>query len=171
MGPNFYQMIICQLLWVPWDRVVRWLETRYEGGRTYSVAFDGACGFCRRTIVVLRSLDLLNRVEFLDAVHQWPRIEEKFPHLDRDRCLIEMHACTPRGQTATGFYAYRMLAWALPVGWLALPFLYLPGVGWAGSAIYTAVASRRHRGICEVPLATPVSESQLPHTPKAPNTH
>ena len=40
-----------------------------------------------------------------------------------------------------------------------------------GSAIYDAVASRRHRGICEVPLATPVPKSQLPHTPKAPNTH
>ena len=22
MGPNFYQMILCQLLWVPWDRIV-----------------------------------------------------------------------------------------------------------------------------------------------------
>ena len=22
MGPNFYQIILCQLLWVPWDRVV-----------------------------------------------------------------------------------------------------------------------------------------------------
>jgi hypothetical protein len=28
MGPNFYQMIMCQSVWVPWDRVVRRLTAR-----------------------------------------------------------------------------------------------------------------------------------------------
>ena len=28
MGPNFYQMIMCQAMWVPWDRVVSWLAGR-----------------------------------------------------------------------------------------------------------------------------------------------
>ena len=30
MGPNFYQMIMCQAMWVPWDRVVRWLAGRVD---------------------------------------------------------------------------------------------------------------------------------------------
>jgi predicted DCC family thiol-disulfide oxidoreductase YuxK len=170
MGPNFYQMIMCQALWVPWDRVVGWLVARYGGRETYALAFDGACGLCQRTIAILRSLDILHRVEFLDAVHQWPHIEKQFPDLDRDRCLAEMHVRTPRGQLRTGFYAYRALAWALPLGWLALPFLYLPGVAWAGSNIYRVVASRRHGGVCAVPPARAVAEPRLPTAPKAPNT-
>ena len=33
MGPNFYQMIICQALWVPWDRVVWWSRRATRVGR------------------------------------------------------------------------------------------------------------------------------------------
>lgn len=161
MGPNFYQMMTCQALWVPWDRVVGYLVSRYGGRRSYALAFDGACGLCQRTIAILRSLDVLRRVEFLDAVHQWPHIERQFPDLDRERCHAEMHVRTPRGQIRTGFYAYRALAWVLPLGWLAVPLLYLPGVAWAGPYIYGMVASRRHRGVCAVPELTPF--------PKAPN--
>jgi predicted DCC family thiol-disulfide oxidoreductase YuxK len=151
MGPNFYQMILCQALWVPWDRVVDRLVSRVQKRHPYAVAFDGACGVCQRTIAVLRSLDVLHRVEFLDTVKQWPRIEEIFPLSDRERAHAEMHLRTPRGQIKTGFYAYRALALALPLGWLALPFLYLPGVAWVGSHVYGAVAARRHRNVCALP--------------------
>jgi predicted DCC family thiol-disulfide oxidoreductase YuxK len=151
MGPNFYQMMLCQALWVPWDRVVDKLVARFERRKRYAVAFDGACGLCQRTIAVLKGLDVLHRVEFLDTVKQWARIEEGFPHLDPERAHAEMHVRTPRGQIKTGFYAYRALALALPFAWLALPFLYLPGVAWTGSHVYRAVAARRHRNVCAIP--------------------
>jgi predicted DCC family thiol-disulfide oxidoreductase YuxK len=151
MGPNFYQVILCQALWIPWDRVVDKLAIRLETRPRYAVAFDGACGLCQRTIAVLKSLDVLRRVEFLDMVRQWSRIEESFPGLDRERAHSEMHVRTPRGQVKTGFYGYRALALALPLGWLALPFLYLPGAAWAGSHVYRAVATRRHRNACPLP--------------------
>jgi predicted DCC family thiol-disulfide oxidoreductase YuxK len=171
LGPNFYQMILCQgMLWVPWDQVVKRLTTRYGSRKTYGLIFDGACGLCQRTIIVVRSLDLLHRVEFLDAANQWPPIEKRFPGLDRERCLAEMHVCTPRGQIRTGFYAYRALAWVLPLGWLVLPILYLPGAAWAGSHVYSMVASRRHRGACAMPRLAPLAEPSLPNAAKTPYT-
>jgi predicted DCC family thiol-disulfide oxidoreductase YuxK len=155
MGPNFYQMIFCQALWVPWDWVVEKLVARFGGPKTYAVAFDGACGQCQRTINILKSLDLLHRVEFLSTVKQWPDIEKQFPGLDHERAHTEMHVRTPHGRIKTGFYGYRSLAWALPLGWLALPVLYFPGVAWAGSYVYGAVASRRNSNVCELPALRP----------------
>jgi len=151
MGPNFYQMIMCQTLWVPWDRVVQKLVTRFGGPQNYALAFDGTCGLCQRTVTVLKCLDVLHRVEFLNMARQWPEIERQFPDLNYERAHTEMNVRTPRGHIREGFYAYRSLAWALPLGWLALPLLYLPGVGWAGSSFYRAIASRRNRNVCELP--------------------
>jgi predicted DCC family thiol-disulfide oxidoreductase YuxK len=169
MGPNFYQMIMCQSLWVPWDRVVRSIAARFSAREPYALAFDGSCGLCRRTIAILRSLDVLRRVKFLDAAHYWPEIEKQFPDLDRERCHAEMHLRTPEGKIRTGFYAYRALAWVLPLGWLAVPFLYLPGMAWIGSHIYSDVASRRHGSACAIPELTPDVESKLASVPKLPH--
>ncbi len=171
MGPNFYQMMMCQALWVPWDRVVGSIAARYAGRGTYALVFDGACGLCRRTIAVIRGLDVLHRVRFLDAAHQWSDIEKHFHDMNRERCHGEMHVRTPRGKIRTGFYAYRAVACALPLGWLALPFLYVPGVAWVGSHIYSVVASRRHSSVCAIPELTPVAESKLAGIPKVPHTH
>jgi predicted DCC family thiol-disulfide oxidoreductase YuxK len=170
MGPNFYQMIMCQSVWVPWDRVVAHLAARYHSRKTYALAFDGACGLCLRTIAILRSLDVLRRVEFLDAAHRWSEIEKRFPDMDRERCHAEMHVRTPQGQIRTGFYAYRTLARVLPLGWLAVPFLYLPGMAWAGSYIYGLVASRRHTNVCAIPELTAVVDSKLANVPKVTHT-
>jgi len=151
MGPNFYQMIICQLLWVPWDRVVARITHLGEHGYRYAVVYDGACGLCRQTIGVLRSLDLAGKVEFLDAVNEWPGIEKRFPDLDRNQCLTNMQVLNPQGKKYGGFYGYRALAQVLPLGWLVLPVLYLPGIPWIGSRVYRFVASRRHQGACPLP--------------------
>jgi predicted DCC family thiol-disulfide oxidoreductase YuxK len=155
MGPNFYQMIMCQALWIPWDRVVDKLASRFGGPKKYALAFDGACGMCERTVGVLKSVDVLHRVEFLNTARQWPDVAKQFPGLDRTQAHIEMHVRSPRGQVTAGFYAYRSLAWALPLGWMAVPFLYLPGVGRIGSHIYRSVAARRNRNLCELPALHP----------------
>jgi predicted DCC family thiol-disulfide oxidoreductase YuxK len=150
MGPNFYQMILCQLLWVPWDRVAARLTRQRAGQQKYSVIYDGPCGLCQRTIGVISGLDLFGRVEFLDAVNDWSNIQKRFPGLDREQCLTDMQVVTPNGKQYGGFYAYRSLARVLPLGWLVLPFLYLPGLASLGAWIYRTVASRRHQGTCMI---------------------
>jgi predicted DCC family thiol-disulfide oxidoreductase YuxK len=152
MGPNFYQMIICQLLWVPWDHVVARVTRPNNVRQKYTVLYDGACGLCKRTIGTIRGLDLFTRVECVDAVNDRPTVEKRFPGLGAEQYLTDMQVVTPRGKIYSGFYAYRSLAWILPLGWLALPVLYLPGVPSIGSRIYRLVAARRHLNSC--PLQT-----------------
>jgi predicted DCC family thiol-disulfide oxidoreductase YuxK len=151
MGPTFEQFLICSLFWVPWDRVGLRLAAWLQSERTHALLFDGGCGFCQRTIAIIRNLDLLHRVKFFDALNSWPEIETQFPRLNQDTCLAEMHLITADRQIFTAFDAYRRLAWVLPLGWLGLPFLYMPGVHSVGCRIYMSVASRRHHRGCLLP--------------------
>ncbi len=148
MGPTFELFIICQLFWVPWDRVGAWIVSRFRAQKKFAVFYDGSCGLCKRTMSVIRSLDLLNRVEIYNVTDDWPEISRRFPHLNRGACLEDMHAVTADGKTAAGFDAYRALAKVLPLGWLLLPFLYFPFVRPAGIRIYRGIASGRHQGSC-----------------------
>ncbi len=45
MGPNFYQLILCQLLWVPWDRVVAQVIGSREDRHRDAMIREGAAGF------------------------------------------------------------------------------------------------------------------------------
>lgn len=151
MGPTFGQMMLCNVFWVPWDRVVGWISQRTSTKKKLVLLFDGECGRCRRTVAVVRSLDILGRVELYDAAQQWSEIRRKFPSLDQDECLSEMQAITGNGQLRSGFSAYRALAWILPLGWPFLSALYFPGAGWVGSRIYRSIAAGRHRDTCPLP--------------------
>jgi predicted DCC family thiol-disulfide oxidoreductase YuxK len=153
MGPNFYQMILCQLLWFPLDKILNWILLPFSGEKTYAVVYDGSCGLCQKTIAAIKSLDLLSHVEILDAVNQWPEIHRRFPALDQERCLEDMHAVSIAGKVRVGFEAYRGLAWVLPLGWLTLPIFYFPGVALIGSRVYRAVADGRHTGSCAIPTS------------------
>lgn len=152
MGPVFYPLMVCHVFWIPWEQVGGWIRGRV-GGLRYVVLFDGACGLCGRTVALIRALDLLGRVELLDAWGDWARIAGRFPRLDQQACLDDMHVVTPRGRVLKGFEGYRALAAALPLGWVALPLLFIPGVPFAGRRMYRAVASGRHAGGCPVPVA------------------
>ena len=123
-----------------------------SGGQTrLTVLFDGDCGLCQRTVGFLRRLDLLRRVQFKDVVADWEEIHRRFPSLSQEACLTEMHVVAPDGKVFLGFDGYRALAWDLPLGWVIVPFLYFPGVPWAGRRVYRAVAGGRSRGGCPVP--------------------
>jgi predicted DCC family thiol-disulfide oxidoreductase YuxK len=105
--------------------------------------FDGDCPLCRKSVAVVRSLDWLHRLEFIDAraadqplLHQEPIAGA--PLLD------EMHLLTPSGKRVYhGFGAFRWMAWRLPLCWLIVPLLYVPGVPWLGQRIYLWIARNR----------------------------
>jgi predicted DCC family thiol-disulfide oxidoreductase YuxK len=143
MGIAFREFLVLYLVWVPWDRIGDWLNKRASIRPAYAVLYDGSCGVCQATIRVVRSLDLLARVHGYDVHGDWDDIARRYPALTQHACLEHMHVITPTGRRRVGFEGYRALAWAIPVGWLALPLLYLPGARVLGRRVYSAVASRR----------------------------
>jgi predicted DCC family thiol-disulfide oxidoreductase YuxK len=160
MGPTFEQFMICFVFWVPWHQVApavrRWIA---QPRPSLVVLYDGACGVCPGCIAVCARLDLLQRVRFVDVVADRDAVAAQYPALDLDACLGEMRVIDHRGHVTQGFDAYRSIAWFLPLAWPLLPALYFPGVLRIGRHVYRAVAARRRRQTCVVPVVSsaPVS--------------
>ncbi len=109
-----------------------------------AVLYDGGCPFCLRSIRWLRHLDRYGRLEFLNA-RDWEPISRRFPRLDRQACLEEIHVVHPNGKILRGFDAYRSLARVLPGARLLAPLLHLPGIAQIGRPMARGFARHRMR--------------------------
>jgi predicted DCC family thiol-disulfide oxidoreductase YuxK len=138
--------------------VARWLGRRRG---VVEVLYDGRCGMCGRAVRVLRGLDLFERCAFIDfrSADLAGYAARTRPALDPASLEHAMAVVHPSGRLYQGFSAYRAMAWHLPMGWLMLPVLYLPGVRVMGDAVYRHVAERRSRR-CDIvrdPVTTPLA--------------
>jgi predicted DCC family thiol-disulfide oxidoreductase YuxK len=121
------------------------------------VLYDGQCPLCLRSVALLKRLDWLGQLRYIDARdrQQWPASDTP---LDPERLLQEMHVLTPDGRHVYhGFAALRWIAWRLPLLWPLAPLLYIPGVPRLGQRLYLWVARNRfrlvpcHGGVCTLP--------------------
>src|SRR5262249_43438856 len=123
------------------------------------VFYDGHCALCRKSVHLLRRLDWMERLSFVD-VRELAHPPADGPPLSRERMLEEVHLMTPDGgRVYHGFEAFRWIAWEVPLLWVLVPFLYLPGMGSLGQKFYLWVARNRfrlipcHGGVCALPAA------------------
>lgn len=121
------------------------------------VLFDGHCAFCQRSIRLLKKLDWLKLLAYVD-VRDKELLAAQNIQIDSERLLKEMHLIPPQGQkTYHGFGALRWMAWRLPALWFVAPLLYVPGVPQLGQKAYLWVARNRfqlvpcHGGVCTLP--------------------
>ena len=108
-----------------------------------TVLYDGYCVLCQQTVRIIRRLDWLKRIETLD-VHNKTVVEERYPTLEHEALMGEIHIVTNQQQVLVGFFAMRYIARYLPLLWLIFPFLYFPGINWLGPKIYGWIARRRY---------------------------
>ncbi len=127
------------------------------GSRRAQILYDGACPLCKKSVALLRRLDWLHRLDYVNARDR-ANLPSDGPPLDPARLLQEMHLVTPDGRGVyRGFAAFRWMAGRLPALWPLLPFLYLPGVPALGQRLYLWVARNRfrlvpcHGGVCTLP--------------------
>ena len=58
--------------------------------------------------------------------------------------MDEMHAVQVQtGKSYKGFFGFRRIVWEMPLLWLRLPILYLPGIFLSGQWIYGVVAGNQ----------------------------
>jgi predicted DCC family thiol-disulfide oxidoreductase YuxK len=120
------------------------------------VFYDGDCPLCRKSVAILRKLDWLGRLEYVNSRDADQPIL-RAPPIATAPLLDEMHLLTPDGKRLYhGFGAFRWMAWRLPPCWVIAPFLYIPGVPWLGQRIYLWIARRRfhllpcRHGVCTI---------------------
>jgi predicted DCC family thiol-disulfide oxidoreductase YuxK len=122
---------------------------------TVTAVFDGQCVICQSTRRVVRALDWRNRVAFMD-LHQAEAVTRRFPWLDHDDAMGEIHVIDAGGAVYAGFEGTRRMLRELPLGYPLWLLLHLPGMAWLGQRVYRFIARRRYainrlvgRPVCE----------------------
>lgn len=147
MATWFYPLWFSYVAFINFESLGAWvkykLRVSHKSGEI-KVLYDGACTLCIRSMTFIACLDWLKRIEFVD-VRMWEEVIKFYPSLKKEDCLSEMYVIDQDSQIHKGFFAYRRLAGVLPIFWILLPFLYLPGISLIGERTYHWVANRRSR--------------------------
>ncbi len=119
------------------DKIKAFITAKY--GPPTPVAFDGDCQFCVRTVGFLHRLDIFGRFEFLDFRDGEVRQRLNIP-LERAEKEMLLKA---KNDWVGGFDAFRTMSLSMPLLWLAVPLLWVPGVSLIGQMLYSMVAANR----------------------------
>ncbi|MBK8205813.1 MAG: DUF393 domain-containing protein [Planctomycetes bacterium] len=119
-------------------------QTGSEVKRHSVVFYDGMCPICKKSKRTLERLDWLGRLTFAD-IHDRRYADAELPGVSYADMLREMWVKRPDGSYFGGFKAFRAMAPMLPLCWLIVPLLWLPGVAWVGTRIYRFIARNRFK--------------------------
>lgn len=123
------------------------------------VLYDGGCGFCRRAIGILRSVDLFDGVEPASGLTGDPR-RRRHPEITDEMLAHDIWvAAGPRAWS--GYAAYRVIAARIPVLWPLVPVMALPPVARLGERVYRRVADSRSCLLTPPPSAPPPESPPL----------
>ena len=129
------------LAFVDWAKGLRWVGRRLFPA-PLAIVNDGDCGFCRRAVATLRTLDVLERIDWASSLDANRVRRLGLVEVADGRDLEHFTAVFPGG-TAWGYDAYRRLAARIPLFWPVLPLLFLPPVAALGRAVYGRVEASR----------------------------
>lgn len=107
--------------------------------------YDGHCVICNTSRRLVTTLDWRGRVQWLD-LHDENTVAARFPHLDHESLMGEIHVIDENGHLFAGVYGIRRMLRALPLGWPLYALLSLPVIGnWLGPGVYRFIARHRYR--------------------------
>lgn len=135
--------------------------------KTMWVLYDGNCKICRRTIATLRTVDILDRILWINALDEDALRTNGLSYLDPTALVTDMHAVLDNGAEKSvykGYDAYRALAARIPLLWPVWPLLFVPFVRSMGNRIYRRIADSRTCSIRTAPTKTetPTEPLNLP---------
>ena len=104
--------------------------------------FDDRCGFCRKSVLLLRRLHWLGAIEFV-PLGQAAELMER--HAITSQAMeTAMHYISPLGQVTNGAEAFRVFGKKVPLLFPCALFLHLPFALPLAKVVYRKVAARRH---------------------------
>jgi predicted DCC family thiol-disulfide oxidoreductase YuxK len=159
----FWDLIVLQVIFYDWTKVRHWLGHRLNARRgSIDVLYDGRCSLCQRSVRLLKGWDLLDRLNYLDFRALDLKAYDDARHVALDPAALDraMHV-VHRGRVTSGFEGCRSIAGALPIFWIIVPLLWLPGLSHLGAAAYRWLARNRMAfhtcdasGACALPSHT-----------------
>jgi predicted DCC family thiol-disulfide oxidoreductase YuxK len=119
------------LLFIHPQKITDWIEAKRRVNAQSprpKIIYDGECGFCRSSVRVLQVMDLWGKLEYAPGL----------------KGMSEMRLESSDGKTYGGFFAFRQIAWLLPMLYPLIPLAYFPGAGLLGPMAYRWVARNRY---------------------------
>jgi len=124
------------------------------------VFYDEGCGLCRRTVAVLRSLDLFDALKPVPGVSDNPA-RDLYPHITEKMLVRDLYAADG-DRIAAGYDAYVWIAKRIFLLWPIAAIMRLPAIASVGRRAYRRIVDSRH---CPLPLeatqSAPIRRSQF----------
>ncbi|HEY9647876.1 MAG TPA: DCC1-like thiol-disulfide oxidoreductase family protein [Chroococcidiopsis sp.] len=134
----FVEFVVFQLMFVNYTKVRQSLAQRVQAKRgSLDVFYDGASPACNRSVRVLKSLDLFNRINWLDR-QQLDLARYNSAHgtaLTAAELDADLHVRS-QGQVLSGYRAYGSVVRSLPALWWMVPFFSLPALSGIGTWLH-----------------------------------
>lgn len=125
------------------------MSRAYAFAHMVNLYYDGQCGFCLRSLLLLRHFDDTRRLLFLDGnepsnVESLTQVTHSQPDLGRAMWAVQS------GRAFEGYHAFRVAVLALPrLRWLGM-IMTLPLAMLVGPPIYRIIAKNRHKLGCRI---------------------
>ena len=120
-----------------WDKVFSWLKTSKR--LATKIYYDGECGFCRKSVLLIKTFWLLPETAVLKA--------EEDPKIS---ALMEKHhswvVVDQTGKAHVKFDAWIHLCSVSPLLWPLAALLRLKPIHWLGEKVYQFISHRRGLG-------------------------
>jgi len=132
-------------LWIDPEHVIAWIEQKRTFNRSAGqlpLIFDGQCGFCRKSLRIIKIMDLYDIVKPIDF-RTCDDLSRFHRDLTPELASQRVYFIEPNGVLFGGFHAFRRLCFYLPMAYPLLLIMYFPGMGILGPLVYTWIARSR----------------------------
>lgn len=135
------------LLFINPEHILRWIErqrTYHQSRPRPKLLYDGKCGFCLQSVHKLKIMDLFGRIDYVDF-RSAEDVGFFHPRLNLAAAKSRIHLVESDEDEGLqdGFYAFRRMAWLMPMLFPMIQVLYFPGAGILGPVIYGWFAKNR----------------------------
>lgn len=133
-----------------WAMVFLPVET---GRKTVKVFYDDHCNLCKKSIWILKSLDIHDKIIYLPLSKNSERVEQLV--CTKDKIKADSMVGVVNEKVYTGYQLYTKLCFINPLLYVLIPIFIIGEYSKIGPLIYDFFSKHRHRifGTCELSFA------------------